>query len=116
MAEINKLSVGKVLDKLRRNDTPEKSKVEQAEAKMQDPGKMAIADRNPRVANSAARQKRAKPVESGDPDGERSGSAACGDRPLEWNDGRERRRPDPAQRFEMIGCRRHAEEWKLFDG
>jgi len=26
MAEINKLSVGKVLDKLRRNDAPKKSK------------------------------------------------------------------------------------------
>ena len=33
MAEINKLSVGKVLDKLRRNDSPQKSKIEQAEAK-----------------------------------------------------------------------------------
>jgi len=29
MAEINKLSVGKVLDKLRRNDAPQKSKFEQ---------------------------------------------------------------------------------------
>lgn len=27
MAEINKLSVGKVLDKLRRNDAPKKSKI-----------------------------------------------------------------------------------------
>jgi hypothetical protein len=33
IAEINKLSVGKVLDKLRRNDSPQKSKIEQAEAK-----------------------------------------------------------------------------------
>jgi hypothetical protein len=29
MAEINKLSVGKVLDKLRRNDVPKKSKLMQ---------------------------------------------------------------------------------------
>jgi hypothetical protein len=29
MAEINKLSVGKVLDKLRRNDAPKKSKLMQ---------------------------------------------------------------------------------------
>jgi hypothetical protein len=33
MAEINKLSVGKVLDKLRRNDAPQKSMIEQLDAK-----------------------------------------------------------------------------------
>ena len=33
MAEVNKLSVGKVLDKLRRNDAPEKSKLEQLDDK-----------------------------------------------------------------------------------
>jgi hypothetical protein len=33
MAEINKLSVGKVLDKLRRNDAPQKSMSEQLDAK-----------------------------------------------------------------------------------
>ena len=33
MAKINKLSVGKVLDKLRRNDAPEKSKLEQLDDK-----------------------------------------------------------------------------------
>ena len=33
MAEINKLSVGKVLDKLRRNDAPQKSKFEQLDEK-----------------------------------------------------------------------------------
>jgi hypothetical protein len=33
MAEINKLSVGKVLDKLRRNDAPEKSKIMQLDEK-----------------------------------------------------------------------------------
>jgi hypothetical protein len=33
MAKINKLSVGKVLDKLRRNDAPQKSKFEQLDEK-----------------------------------------------------------------------------------
>ena len=33
MAKINKLSVGKVLDKLRRNDAPEKSMLEQLDDK-----------------------------------------------------------------------------------
>jgi len=33
MAEINKLSVGKVLDKLRRNDAPQKSKMVQLDEK-----------------------------------------------------------------------------------
>ena len=33
MAEINKLSVGKALDKLRRNDAPQKSKFEQLDDK-----------------------------------------------------------------------------------
>ncbi|MFL6824967.1 MAG: hypothetical protein ACJ8E2_00735 [Bradyrhizobium sp.] len=33
MAEINKLSVDKVLDKLRRNDAPQKSKLEQLDEK-----------------------------------------------------------------------------------
>jgi hypothetical protein len=33
MAEINKLSIGKVLDKLRRNDAPQKSKLEQLDEK-----------------------------------------------------------------------------------
>jgi len=33
MAEINKLSVGKVLDKLRRNDAPQKSMIEQLDTK-----------------------------------------------------------------------------------
>ncbi len=33
MAEINKLSVGKVLDKLRRNDAPKKSKLMQLDEK-----------------------------------------------------------------------------------
>lgn len=35
MAEINKLSVGKVLDKLRSNDAPKKSKIMQLEEKAQ---------------------------------------------------------------------------------
>ena len=33
MAEVNKLSVGTALDKLRRNDAPKKSKLEQLDAK-----------------------------------------------------------------------------------
>jgi hypothetical protein len=35
MAEINKLSVGKVLDKLRSNDTPKKSKIMQLDEKLE---------------------------------------------------------------------------------
>ncbi len=35
MAEINKLSVGKVLDKLRSNDTPKKSKTMQLDEKVE---------------------------------------------------------------------------------
>jgi hypothetical protein len=35
MAEINKLSVGKVLDKLRSNDAPQKSKTMQADEKLE---------------------------------------------------------------------------------
>ncbi len=34
MAEINKLSVGKVLDKLRSNDAPKSSKLEQLDEKI----------------------------------------------------------------------------------
>ncbi len=34
MAEINKLSVGKVLDKLRSNDAPKNSKIEQLDEKI----------------------------------------------------------------------------------
>jgi hypothetical protein len=34
MAEINKLSVGKVLDKLRRNDAPEKSRMMELDDKI----------------------------------------------------------------------------------
>ncbi len=34
MAEISKLSVGKVLDKLRRNDAPEKSRMTQLDDKI----------------------------------------------------------------------------------
>jgi hypothetical protein len=34
MAEINKLSVGKVLDKLRRNDAPEQSRMMQLDDKI----------------------------------------------------------------------------------
>jgi hypothetical protein len=35
MAEINKLSVGKVLDKLRSNDAPQKSKIMQLDEKVE---------------------------------------------------------------------------------
>ncbi len=38
MAEINKLSVGKVLDKLRSNDTPKKSKTMQLDEKVEKVG------------------------------------------------------------------------------